>query len=746
MLKRNSHFHSLKPFLLEAQGIHWSHQRILAVAAQLSMLAITLILVTNVIITLGERRLQEEWATQRYSELQTIGTLLSDKVSFQQFRTQMFAKGELLKQYLAQPSEARLDKLLQHWDSLSDNIPELLGIALFDPNGDFKFATTYSFGSEPLPPSLLGGARNMGGNEIYTSPLEFSPVDGTLEPYMYQLAWLENPDQSIRGYLVTYNSILKMLEAIKPAFTNNKSPMMLFDTQGMLYAGLSGQKSIPQLPENLGGSLKQTNPALWREIASSNFGQFHSDEATYVYLKVELTTQYETRREYILMSYILHEDIASRFAQWQNILVVGALILTLIAAAAILLSHLYKLEQRSRQYSIELANGLFNSEMGCVIVNENGRVVSANPKAAHSLMLELDELTDRSLQRTLHLDDDAYGQVMAKLHSDDYWSGEIDLRTLGGGMLRTHVRRAPKTKGKGNQYLLITFEDISELVTTQQDANLYKMLSDSAVAVALADASGQLIRVNPVFDQLMQLNGEIHHSLANLLDNDIGNQWQRIAQQIAMQGTWQGQILSSPESRSITCLQATLKGHIDAEGEIDYFVCTLEQALSRNKNGGRTELIPHRSAILGSLSDLDRYFGSLPTSSREHASLMLIDISPQGMLSHMSDIGQLEKRQQDVEIQLLLDLPNSYQMAHWQLGKLVIILPDTDADQTHKFAINALHKLSDNGLGEGISVGIACYQTGHNLEQFLANAEVALKRAKQNGEQNIGQAFTRQSQ
>ena len=123
---------------------------------------------------------------------------------------------------------------------------------------------------------------------------------------------------------------------------------------------------------------------------------------------------------------------------------------------------------------------------------------------------------------------------------------------------------------------------------------------------------------------------------------------------------------------------------------------------------------------------------------------MLLDIAAEGMLSHMSDIGQLESRQKEVESQLLRELPNRYQMSRWQLGKLIIMLPDTDSDQAHYFAIDTLSKLKSNGLGDGICIGIAAYQGGQILEQFLSNAEVALKRAKQTDEQNICQAFTRQ--
>ncbi len=164
MFKKNTGLKDT-PLLISAQGIHWSRQRLLAVASQLSMLVITVILITNVLITLGERRLQEEWAVQRYSELQTVGALLADKISFQQFRTQMFAKSEYLRQYLDNPGHKEYQRLMTSWDSLKRSTPELLDLALFDADGKFRIATSNTFGSMSMPPALLGNKRNLGGRK-----------------------------------------------------------------------------------------------------------------------------------------------------------------------------------------------------------------------------------------------------------------------------------------------------------------------------------------------------------------------------------------------------------------------------------------------------------------------------------------------------------------------------------------------------------------------------------------------------
>ncbi|RTR34947.1 PAS domain-containing protein [Shewanella atlantica] len=732
------------PLLIDAQGIHWSNQRLISVGAQLCLLLLSVVLLSNVIITLGERRLQEDWATQRYSELQAVGTLIADKVSFQQFRTQMFAKSELLNRYLNIPNVGRQEKLENNWQVITKNIPELLDIALFDPQGNFKFATTDDFSHDPLPPSLLGGSRNMGGNEIYTSPLEFSPINGKLEPYLYQLAWLENPDQSIRGYLVTYNSMSKMLKSIKPAYSSTESPLLMLDTQGLVYAGADSRPSLKRVPDTMGGSLKQSYPALWRKMAMSNFGQFHGDNATFVYLKVELTTQYETRREYFLVSYVRNDDIAANFSQWRSILIGGATVLTFLASMLIILSHSYRLEQRSRQYSIELSNSLFHRDVGSIIVNDKNRVISANQIAAQLLALPNDDLLDRSLQRILHLEDEDYSLIMNQLQQENEWKGEFDAGSESQAKLIAHIK-TQHTPDKKNQYLLITFEDVTELKKAQDDAHINHLLNESAVATALITADGTLKRTNTAFDKQIQLKECTSKKLTEILDHNLGNKWSQILQQIILQGSWKGQVLCSPNSVESACLQATLKGNLDSSGDIEYIVCTFEQATPKASIHDIGDLVPHRTTILVNLRDLDSYFKSLSQYSRENSSLLLIDITAESMLSHMSDIGQLESRQKEVEIQLLRELPTGYQMSHWQLGKLIIILPDTDADNAHHFAIKSMGSLNDMGLGEGICMGIAAYQDNQSLEQYLSNAEVALKRAKQTGEQRICQAFTRLS-
>ncbi|MGX9459991.1 PAS domain-containing protein [Shewanella sp. A14] len=735
---------SSSSILISSQATHWSQQNILSLLSQLIILLIAAFIVTNMVINLGERRLQEDWADQRYSELQTVSSLASDKVAFLQFRTQIIAKGELLRQYLQKPSEKLQSKTIESWDSLTENIPELLGLALFNPQGKLEFSSTGGFNNMQLPAAILGAGRNMGGNDIYTSPMAFAPIDGILEPYFYQLSWIENPDQSIKGYLVTYNSIVKLLETIKPAFFNQDSPLLLLDTQGFLYAGANQPTPLDSMPDTLGASLKQTYPELWRVMAMNHFGQFHSHDSTFVYLKIQLTSQYETKREYFLLSYIRHDDIAARFAQWRMVIIIAGCLIALLACLLIILRHRFVLERHAKQNSLQLSNGLFNSELSCLIVNDSGRIQSINAKASAALSLSVDALKDRSLQRVLHLDDDRFNHIKETLTLHKQWRGEISLETVNSSMLQTHIR-SEKCVNNNEHYWLVTFEDITALLDSQRQAYLYQLMSNGAVATALTDGNGKIIKYNHQFDHLMSLHGNIDVAITELLGDELKNQWQNITAQISLQGEWTAQIMPFTHSRYEHCLKTTLTGQLTFEGDIEFLICTFEETTPAVSAQNNSNIIGHRSAVVLRLNELENYFINLNEQTKEHSSLLVMDINPEGIFSSMGNMSQLEKRQKDIELQLLIELPLNYQIAQWQLGKLVILLPETNANTAHQYAINMMQRLEENNLGDGINIGIASYIQQQSLEQYLANAEIALKRAKQSVDQNICQAFTRSS-
>ncbi|WP_153916287.1 PAS domain-containing protein [Shewanella sp. TC10] len=742
MFKRQTNKNVSKFLLISAQDIHWSRQQILALASQVSVMAISIIIFSTMMLNLGERRLQEDWADKRYSELQTVGTLASDKVNFLKFRTQAFAQGELLNQYLSAPSEQQKDKLLNNWDGLLNHIPELLGLTLFDPQGNIRLATTNAFESVELPDVVLNNERTMGGNDIFSSQIKFIPMNGKLVPFVYQLAWIENPDQSIRGYLVTYNSITEVLQSIKPAFFNHNTPLLLLGEEGKLYSGAGQQNPLKKMPNTLGDSLQQSYPYLWQQMANTNFGQYHNDVGTFVFLKIELSAHDAVIREYFLLSYIRHEDIAARFEEWRYILIFFGLIIGSLATNLLYTRHRYHLEKGANSNSINLASKLFNNQ-SCLLVNTSGRIIKANKQAAEILSVDIDELQERRLQRILQLDDQTYQALVQSMESNKRWKETINFSDHN---CTISISAQPgKTNLKSESYWVITFENITELSAVKQQAHRYKLLSESDVATALTHANGKLIQFNHKFKKLLDIEDSSKARIVELLGEEITQQWTDISSRLSLQGKWKGQIIANTGTRFANSLKASIQAEHSLDGDIEYLVITLQVL----KQHTIAKQLPSQQAPLSSmvlpLAEMEVHFSTLTEANREQTCLMIMDINPEGLISHISDIDHLEKRQKDIEIQLLIDLPTGYQIAHWRLGSLVILLPLSDSIQAHKYAMSTMDRLEQSDLNEGINIGIAGYPEQQSFEDYLANAEVALKRAKQTGDQNICQAFTRKA-
>ncbi|MBR9729414.1 PAS domain-containing protein [Shewanella intestini] len=743
MFKRKKTNKSSKTLLISTQSISWSRKQILSLASELLLLNIAIAIITYLFISMGERSLQDDWAEQRYSELQTVGTLAGERTDFLKFRTITFARGELLRQYLENPTPDRKASLISRWDSLSRNIPELMGLALFSPEGKLKFASSDEIIDLSLPPSVLDPNRALGGNDIYSSPMAFTPINGSLEPYVYQLAWIENPDQSVKGYLVTYNSVIKILQSIKPAFFDQTSPLLLLDTKGYLYAGASQAKPLKGMPDALGSSLSLSYPELWQNMAKNNYGQYHSDDATFVFLKVEMSHQVESTREYYVMSYIRHDDIAKKFFKWKLVLIFVGLTIGLLASLLFIIRQLYHLEKRAKINSMSLAHGLFSSENSCMIINNRGRIVCANAAAYKHINLPSEEVIDRTLQRIFDINDDVYKQIEQVFENRTSWVGEHGLNNEDDQRV-FHI--SISFEAKNTNHWIVAFYDMTVFTQSQQQANQYQMMSEAAVAIVLTDAEGQIVKTNKHFNQLMQYDetaatAETH--IHPLLGQELHRQWENILTSIPLQGSWSAQLMPFSKAHFDQSLKLTITGHFTVDNELEYLIITLDESSAHPGVVKGQHVIGQSGNFVMRMSDFEEQFRGMSESTRTQSSLMVIDISPDGLFSHLGDIDQIEKRQKDIEITLLVDVPSTYKIVSWQLGKMLIFLPETTASDTHQYAMKCIDLLKDNELGEGINIGIAGYLEPQNFEQYLAKAEVALRRAKQSGDQSICQAYTR---
>lgn len=739
MFKQQSQVNNHPSKITALQDTRWTRTHILALTSQIILLIITVIIITNMLIKIGNKRLQDDWAGQRYSELQTAASLASDKVNFLKFRTQAFANGELVNQYIYTPNQVQQEKLKKRWDLMSNNIPELLGISLYSPQGQLRYASNDSFKTIELPKAILGEGSVYSNNDTFSSDIAFTPINGRLEPFIYQVARIERENNTIDGYVITFNSITRLLDSIKPAFYNPDSPLLLLSASGILFSASNQNKLIANMPESLGASLKQSDPALWQTMSQNNYGQYHTESSTFVFLKVELTGQNEHKQEYYLLSYILHNDIVARFEAWKSVMIISNVIIGLLGIGLIVFRFRYLVEKKARYNSIHLTHSLFNSELSYAVTSDNGRILSINPSAAQIINHDPNTLADRSLQRILQLDDETFNAIQATLYEQQYWQDSIHLHGDERQQVSLYIHR--EALSANEHYWIVVFDDISKLTTSRKESFLNKLLSKNSDPTVIANTSGDVINANTNYQQLVASKADAQN-IFEVFGNDFQQNWHNILAHITLQGEWHGVITPFENSLFDQDLHLVIDGHLSIEGDVEYLVISV-MPQGYTKNLRHQTLIANKSNMVMRINELEQHFNNTNESIKQSSSLLLMDINPEGVFSNIGDITQLEKRQAEIEVQLLHDLPVSYQLAQWQLGRLVIFLPQTDSTQAHLFAIKIIKNLTKHDLEEGINIGIAGYIDNQSLHEYLANAEVALKRAKQSGDQNICQAFTR---
>ncbi|RLV59749.1 hypothetical protein D5018_10285 [Parashewanella curva] len=743
MLKFSPFPQFTKP-LFSAQGIHWSYQRKLALASQLVMLLIAMVLLTNVALSLGQKQLKSEWATQRYSELQTFSTLLADQVAFQNFRIKTIASSDTFVHFLQSPSKIRHQQLNKKWMTLTENIPELLSIAFYDAGGYRRLVTQNQKIMPILSQSLLAKLYLLRENEVYASEIHKIAINGVLEPYQFQVIKVMNPQKQLVGFFVTFNSINRTLQSIKPNFGGNSSPLILLDSKGRMFDGNKFISAKQSSNDDIDTLLSTQFPELWNAITLKKFGEFYGNASTYVYLKVDFGESNNSNYPYFFLSNILDKDINKAFAHRQMILVGFSVLLTLLIASLIVMLNRFTLERRARFFNMELVEQLFKDERGLLIASEEGRVIASNPTTAAMLAMVQEELADRNVMGVLRLEQQQYRTLMKSYQKNRHHQFELDLRHADLGVLKITLSSLPLTQhvnGDREQYLLISISDITELRQMQEQAALNHQISEAAIPVVLVNIKGRIQQSNRKFDQAFKRKSN-SDSLIYLLGSEIEKQWGHIQQQLALTGQWHGCTQHFYDGQ-YTYFEVMINSVDASMNEPDLFVCSLVPSIASDETE-KQKMIPHRSRILMGYDEVESYFASLDDDKRLYASMMLLDIRPVGVFSHMSDIDKLEKRQHDIEIRLLLELPKAYQLAQCQLGKLMVMLPNTSSDEAHQFAVDTYNRLDEIGLSEGISIGIVSYHQDQSLKDFMDNAEIALQRAKQNVEQNICQAFTRQ--
>ncbi|WP_200257110.1 sensor domain-containing diguanylate cyclase [Halorhodospira neutriphila] len=288
--------------------------------------------------------------------------------------------------------------------------------------------------------------------------------------------------------------------------------------------------------------------------------------------------------------------------------------------------------------------------------------------------------------------------------------------------------------------------DITERVAMESQLRLLAATFRSSHAVFITDAEGAIQRVNPAFTQLTGYTDEeaIGHHPGELLHSGYQGWafYQAMFEQLKEQGAWEGEIWDQRKDGAIIPLYMSVSVVRDQQGAIEHYVAVCHD-ISRQK---QLEAELERQAFYDRLTEVSnrRHFESLleQESQRAHRyghalSLVFLDVDHFKALNdtYGHEIGDRVL----VELVQLLQqrLRASDLVGRWGGEEFLVMLPETPAEQARQVA-ESLRAQVQEGLMPGagaitISLGVAAYQPGEALKDFIKRADDALYSAKYSG-------------
>ncbi|MGL4475739.1 MAG: hypothetical protein ACRCT7_14985 [Shewanella sp.] len=729
--------------LMPEQGIIWSQQRILGLVCQIAVLLFCIVVLANVIIELGQKTILKERASQRYSELQSVANDLTDQINFQHFQTRSLAKSTLLKSFLQNPQPEFRQQLVSSWQELQANLDSLQGIAVYDGKGQQLINFSDELGAATLSDKLLTKISALEHDQVYLSPITFSSGNGKIKPVVYQVTKINYPEFNSPIYLITFHAMDVNLARLQNSFGDPNASLFLFNVDGQLNTLSSNQQTSSRIPTELGTNLNDSYPALWKNMEKEHYGQFQGENVTLVFLKFQLKNGQFNDYSYFLLSYIDNAYLYNQFAMSRYLVLILLVCLGLLAMAFIGLKHSRHLQKRAGFFSMQLAEHLFDDGQGRIISTDQGRIITANAQAATTLLMLEEDLKDRSLQRCLQLQDKEFSAMLTTLNQYNIWKGELDLRQQQGDYLAITIRKVPFGRRR-DYYLLLTITQQTDLCLSREQVSRLTMFSDGAIAGALFAPDGQLIEVNPAFShQLKQEMDDIN--LISLVNHEQAGLWTRVQEQLTSLGHWHGNLVITLFSQSAQEWQLMLTSHTDSAGEVLAITSYWLPACPKHtlENPQDIASAKHNDDLLGDQHELQRCFEKLDKSSKHPASLLLIDISPEIAHHHISALNQRDTHQHSIEMHLIEFITPNFKLCRGQTGQLLLLMPETLPNQAHLYASDLMNYLIKFDLADGLNIGIAAGTQQDNLATLISHADIALHRAKQTGEQQICQAYTR---
>ena len=305
-------------------------------------------------------------------------------------------------------------------------------------------------------------AQQLKQGQIGTWPVDVEIENGELIKPIKTSLRIMMPvyNQSSRqGYIVINLSVNNILNAIEELQSDNFVTRII-DENGHLLASDKPSEVLDHLfTASAQHNLANSFPELWQQILSSDDGRLTTDDMTYSYTELGLSSVYAPLGKYILVT--TPTSSAYVIEQKQNLLINAVLLLLLLLGVSGYIFKLYN-SHENNVMNQQLMEAAFNGVAGVIIADRRYRLIKTNQQFVRISGYKQNELIGESLDK-LNLNFSQAEVTTIKQHlRQDNWQGEVTGQNKCGGeyALMARIQVLKNSLGRVKKYV-ITFTDIT---------------------------------------------------------------------------------------------------------------------------------------------------------------------------------------------------------------------------------------------------------------------------------------------